>query len=144
MIQNLNHLLDQQELAKLMREVDRNVTLLFRLGQSHFDFASGLEIEHWRQKISRLYYAAYNSRRAVTLKFNGSFSTDVSDHKNVDILPDELLNREMYAAKLRDLREDRNLADYNHQATLADLIISPVEATELCSGFLIDCKAFLV
>jgi hypothetical protein len=38
-------------------------------------------------KISRFYYAGYNIRRAVILQFNGSFTTDSSDHKNVNPLP---------------------------------------------------------
>jgi len=55
MIQNLNHLLAQQELAKLFAELDRNVVDLFKLGMSHYNFAVSLPNSERRQKISRLY-----------------------------------------------------------------------------------------
>ena len=78
MIQNLNHLLNVQEIAKLTVELDKNVAALFGLGHSHFTFACTINNNDWRQKISRLYYAAYNVRRAVVLKHSGTFSTDSS------------------------------------------------------------------
>ena len=103
MIQNLNHLLEQQELAKLTAELDRNVVALFELGQDHFSFASKLANQDWRQKTSRLYYAVYNARRAISLKHSGAFSTDSSDHKNVDQLPDSVPNRESHISKLMQI-----------------------------------------
>jgi hypothetical protein len=98
----------------------------------------------WRQKISRLYYAAYNVRRSVVLKSSGAFSTDSSDHKNVDQLPDVLDNRESHIVNLRNLREDRNLADYSHLATIGDLVIAPADALQFAGQFLGDCRKFLL
>jgi len=144
MIQNLNHLLDQQELAKLTAELDRNVVALFSLGLTHFEFASTVSEKYWRQRISRLYYAVYNVRRAVALKNSGAFSTDSSDHKNVDQLPNNISNRESHINNLRNLREDRNLADYSHLAVKTDLIITPDEAGEFASQFIADCRQFLL
>lgn len=144
MIQNLNHLLAQQELAKLVVELDRNVIALFALGTIHFNFASGLDNRDWRQKISRCYYAAYNIRRAVALKHSGAFTTDSSDHKNVDQLPDGLSNRESHISNLRNLREDRNLADYSHLAVVSDLVIAPDDALTFATQFIADCRHFLV
>ena len=144
MIQNLNHLLERQELAKLIAELDRNVVALFELGLAHFNFASALSIDDWRQKISRLYYAVYNVRRAVALKHSGVFSTDSSDHKNVDQLPDGMSNRESHINNLRDLREDRNLADYSHLAVMSDLVIAPDGALTFATQFIADCRQFLI
>lgn len=144
MIQNLNHLLSRQELAKLTVELDRNVTALFALGLAHFKFASTLSNNDWRQKISRLYYAVYNVRRAVTLKHSGAFSTDSSDHKNIDQLPDGISNKESHMNKLRDLREDRNLSDYSHLAIAGDLVITPDDALMFATQFIDDCRQFLL
>jgi uncharacterized protein (UPF0332 family) len=143
MIQNLNHLLTPRELRKLVTELDSNVRDLFILGREHFDFATQLQGEHWRHKISRLYYAVYHARRAVVLKHSGSYSTDASDHKNVEQLPDTLPNREQYINQLRNLREDRNLADYGHSAVIDDLILAPGEAEEFATQFLAACHQFL-
>lgn len=144
MIQNLNHLLNVQEIAKLTVELDKNVAALFGLGHSHFTFACTINNNDWRQKISRLYYAAYNVRRAVVLKHSGTFSTDSSDHKNVDQLPDTIGNRQSHIVNLRDLREDRNLADYSHFAGASDLMISPNDALIFVTQFIADCRQFLL
>lgn len=143
MIQNLNHLLAQQEIDKLTAELNRNVIALFSLGQSHFKFASTLPNSEWRQKISRLYYGVYNVRRAVTLNHSGRFSTDSSDHQNTE-LPDGVLHKEAHISNLRNLREDRNLADYSHQAAVTDLVMSPDDATIFAQQFIADCQQFLL
>ncbi|MDO8312555.1 MAG: hypothetical protein Q7T25_11505, partial [Sideroxyarcus sp.] len=143
MIQNLNHLLAQPEIGKLTAELDRNVAALFALGLAHFNFAFSLSDGDWRQKISRLYYAAYNVRRAVVLKHSGAFSTDSSDHKNVDQLPDGVPNRESHINNLRNLREDRNLADYSHLAAVSDLVIATDDAVKFAAQFIADCRLFL-
>lgn len=144
MIQNLNHLLTAAEIRKITAELDRNVIALFALGEEHFNFAAGIGNADWRQKISRLYYAVYNVRRAISLKSSGAFSTDSSDHKNVEQLPDGLNNREAHIVKLRDLREDRNLADYSHLAQESDLVISHQDAQAFATLFIADCRQFLL
>jgi len=143
MIQNLNHILEQQELDKITAELDRNVRQLFQLGKSHFSFAQGLGDKDWRQKISRLYYAAYNVRRAVALKNSGAFSTESGDHQKVDQLPDNMDNRESHLTNLRNLREDRNLSDYNHEAKVTDLVLNPGDALNFVTQFLADSAKFL-
>lgn len=143
MIHNLNHLLSRKASAKLTAELDRNVVGLFDLGISHYKFAIGLTDTEWRQKISRLYYAVYNVRRAVMLKHSGVFSTDSSDHLAVDKLPDKINNHESHKIKLRDLREDRNLSDYSHQAKIIDLVIPPSDALAFSIQFIDDCRKFL-
>lgn len=143
MIQNLNHLLQPAELAKLTAELDKNAKELFALGESHLAFAAPLPDAAWRQKISRLYYAVYNVRRSVVLRDSGRFSTDSTDHNNVDQLPDGINNRESHVGRLRSLREDRNLADYSHQAVITDLVVSPADALAFANSFVSDCRSFL-
>jgi uncharacterized protein (UPF0332 family) len=143
MIQNLKHLLEEEEIAKLTADIDRNVTLLFTLGRDHITFAIGIENKHWRQKISRLYYAVYNFRRALMLKHSGHFSTDSSDHKSVNELPNQIDNRESHIVSLKNLREDRNLSDYSHLAKQADLVISPDDALTFAKQFEVDCRKYL-
>ncbi len=143
MINNLNHLLEVTELQKLTSELHRNVVELYNLGIAHYTFAADLRDEDWRQKISRLYYAVYNVRRALMLKHNGSFSTDASDHQKIDDLPEQLKNRESHITNLRTLREDRNLADYSHLARVEDLIIKPNDAKVFASSFIENCKEYL-
>jgi len=144
MIKNLSHILNEDELNKITAEVDKNTVALFELGLIHYRFSSKLSDHDWRQKISRLYYGVYNVRRAVVLKNSGVYSTDSSDHKTVDHLPEQLNNRNSYIARLRDLREDRNLADYSHLAEMEDLIIPPSEALKFASAFISDCREFLI
>ena len=143
LIHNLSHLLTQDELSKLTTDLNLNVSALFALGLNHFNFASTLSDTDWRQKISRLYYGVYNVRRAVALKHDGAFSTDSTDHKNIEQLPRGLNNRESHLNNLRDLREDRNLADYSHSAIVTNLVITPDQASDFASQFIADCRQYL-
>jgi hypothetical protein len=142
-IRNLAGILLATELDKIRAEVDVNVVGLFRLGQMHYAFARSVAATEWRQRISRLYYGAYNVRRAVALKYDGTFSTDSSDHQNVDRLPDAVNNAATYRVKLKNLREDRNLADYNHLAQVADLLISPSDYEIMVTDFIEDATRYL-
>ncbi len=129
MKKNLAGVLSVAELQKIEDAVNKEVASLFRLGQRHLTFAKGLPKKEWRQRVSRLYYAVYNFRRAVQLKDSGSFSTDSSDHNNVDVLPQAFsANVEAHKAKLKDLRDDRNVADYSHLAIAKDLRMTPADA----------------
>src|SRR4051812_16045429 len=92
LMRNLGGVLSTVELDKLRQEYLANVVGLFRLGEAHFSFAKGVAASQWRQRVSRFYYGAYNVRRAVPLKHDGPFATDVSDHKNIDEIPDKLPN----------------------------------------------------
>jgi uncharacterized protein (UPF0332 family) len=127
---NLEHLLDQQALAMIDREIAANVAGLFRLGESHYRFAKSIPKGEWRQQVSRYYYAAYHFSRCLRFFKDGTYSTDASDHKVIESLPQDFPTRQTYQNKLGMLRDDRNLADYDHGAVEADLIIprSDVEA----------------
>jgi len=143
LMRNLAGILRDAELEKIRREIDRNVVLLFRLGESHFLFSRTIPVNEWRQKISRLYYGAYNVRRAVMLKHDGSFTTESSDHQKVDIIPEALENHSLYKVKLKNLRDDRNLADYSHDAIATDLILGVEEADTLVENLFEDVKTFM-
>lgn len=143
LIRNLEAILSPAELDKVRQEIVSNVIGLYRLGESQCEFACGLPTTHWRQRVSRFYYGAYNVRRAVVLRHDGSFSTDSSDHKNIHNIPDKLQNSEMYKSKFGTLRDDRNLADYNHLAIESELVLSQSDCELLVKAFLSDAKIYL-
>ena len=143
LLRNLAGVLLGPELQKIQSEIDSNVLGLFRLGESHYRFAQAIVATEWRQRISRLYYAAYNCRRALALHYDGSFSTDSSDHQRVDDVPDGLSNVATYKVKLKNLRDDRNLGDYNHLARESDLLSTAAEYETVVGEFIRDVAAFL-
>lgn len=140
---NLVNVLEAAALDAIRAEIDANVSQLYALGRAHFQFARRLRTRDWRQKVSRLYYAAYNVSRAIRLCVHGEYSMDASDHRKIEALPDDFPNRATYANRLSVLREDRNLCDYDHSTERADLVIG-VDASELMvSNFLLDTKKYL-
>lgn len=144
LIRNLEDILSPLEIKKIEDEVDRNVVSLFLLGLSHYEFAFSISASEWRQNISRLYYAAYNVKRSVSLKYDGSFSTDSGDHAKIDMLPDGFENLGTYKSRLKSLRDDRNLSDYSHLATEADLLYGVLDSRAMVTEFLKDAKQFLL
>ena len=141
---NLVHILNGAALKAIDAEIDSNIKGLVRLGQEHQAFANGLPNLHWRQIVSRSYYAAYSFSRAVRLCHDGHYSTEVADHKALGDLPKGFQDQNRYANKLPLLRDDRNLCDYDHSATLADLAIPIDEARQLVSDFLKDATVYLI
>lgn len=143
MLNNLSHILDATAYSAIQSEINKNVKLLFLLGESHYIFAKQIGREHWRQRISRFYYGAYNVRRALNLHESGLYQTDVEDHKNTK-LPSGLNNYNTYQFRLKDLREDRNLADYDHIATEADLVHTQSDVESMVTDFINDARVYLV
>jgi hypothetical protein len=143
LIRNVSYVLDTAAIQLLHGEIERNVVALFRLGEEHLQFAQGIPSRLWRQRISRLYYAALNVKRAVTLHYSGEFSTDVSDHKNIGDLPSGFPDPNTYSTRLVNLRDDRNLADYSHLSSESDLIIKPADGDILVTNFLTHARSFL-
>ena len=140
---NLAPHLSIKSLKAINKEFDNNVRQLISLGEEHFKFAEKLSLQDWRQKVSRFYYATYNSWRAVMLHYDGSFSTESADHQKIGNLPAGFPNQDTYANRLKVLRDDRNIADYGHTASVSDLIISLDDARQLTASFISDAKAFL-
>ena len=136
MLENLRHILDTSACDGIQQEIDENVKALFTLGEGHFQFAMQTPKTFWRQRISRLYYGAYNVRRAIQLHFNGDYQTDVTDHKKIGILPDSFPNKGAYQQRLVDLRDDRNQADYDHVADESDLILPQDDAEVFVTDFI--------
>lgn len=134
---------DAGAISAIETEICVNVAQLYVLGRSHYHFAVRQNNRSWRQKISRLYYAAYNVSRAVRLCINGEYSVDSSDHKRIETLPDDFPNRNRYANRLGALRDDRNLCDYDHTARLTDLVVGVNDAAELVQQFLKDAQGYL-
>lgn len=143
LMRNLAGVLTNSQLTRIQNAVNKNVILLYRLAEDHRNFALGVSNSEWRQIISRLYYAAYNSRRALTLACDGAFSTDSSDHQRVDSLPDDFQNRNTFSNKIKNLREDRNLCDYSHLAEESDLMISVQEAKTVVVDFMSEVSLYL-
>lgn len=68
---------------------------------------------------------------------------ETNEHQRINQIPEILVGRSEYEVQLPNLREDRNLADYDHSATELDLILSPRDAEELVENLLRDVKAYL-
>lgn len=140
---NLVNVVDAGAISAIETEILSNVAQLYTLGKSHYYFAIRQNNRSWRQKISRLYYAAYNVSRALRLCVNGEYSMESSDHRKIEILPNDFPNKNRYENRLGVLREDRNLCDYDHTARIVDLVVSVNEATELVQQFLKDTQSYV-
>ena len=140
---NLVNVVDSTAISAIEGEIRSNAAQLFALGRLHYQFGARQNNRAWRQKISRLYYGAYNVSRAVRLCVHGEYSTDSGDHKKIETLPDDFPNRSRYSNRLAALREDRNLCDYDHTAKLADRVVGVEEAKELVRELLQDAQSYL-
>ncbi len=143
MKENLSGILDQAGLDKIESESVSNVKSLYKLGKGFFSFATSQTSYNWRQRISRLYYAAYNVSRCIRLFISGSYGSEVKDHKKFDELPDDFPSKARYANQLDVLREDRNMCDYDHTCRANDLVLGTSQSTTLVKEFLDDAKSYL-
>jgi hypothetical protein len=141
--ENLVQILDQQAILAIEAEILSNVAQLYLLGRGHYNFAVRQGNRAWRQKISRLYYGAYNASRAARLLSFGEYSAESGDHKKIEKLPSDFPSQSTYSNRLSVLREDRNLCDYDHTASIQDLILTPPDAVALVTDFLSDSSSYL-
>lgn len=139
----LAHILSKKSALAFDGEVTKNVRQLFSLGVQHFEFAKALSPAHWRQIVSRCYYGAYNISKAVRLAVNGQYSQEVKDHERVGELPDDFPDKNTYANRLRLLRDDRNLCDYDHTTAEADLETGSTDALTLVGKLVVDARKYL-
>jgi len=139
----LAYVLSKKSVREFDAQVSKNVGELFALGEQHLTFAMALSANHWRQIVSRSYYGAYNVSKAVRLAVKGQYSREGKDHERIGELPDDLPNQNKYSNRLRVLRDDRNLSDYDHTIASTDLAISPAEAKVLVSDFLREARTYL-
>lgn len=142
--QNLSGILDQASIDEINKEIKKNCVQLFDLGMKHFHFARRQPSRQWRQTISRLYFASYCISRSIRLGVKGEYSQEVKDHSKIGNLPKDFPNQSTYANRLGVLRDDRNLADYDHTATQRDLIISRQDALVLVQDFVSDARPYLI
>ena len=140
---NLVNVIDASAMRAIEEEININTKKLYLLGQTHFLFAIKQNKNAWRQKVSRLYYGGYNASRAVRLCVSGDYNTNSSDHKKIDVLPDDFPRQSSYGLQLKTLRDDRNLCDYDHTVRCADLSIGTKDATDLVNSFLQDARIYL-
>lgn len=140
----LTGVLGPEALEAIEREIRENVRGLLRLGEKHLSFADGLAARDWRQAVSRSYYACYAVSRALRLEVDGYYSTESADHKRVGELPSDFPNRARLKNQLATLREDRNLADYDHTATPGDLVFPVSDAMEIARDLTNHAKQYLV
>ena len=141
--ENLSGILGHPELEKIESEIVANTVALYRLSRRFLLFALKQSPPNWRQRVSRLYYAAYNVSRAVRLFVSGEYSSDVKDHQRFDRLPDDFPSKDKYANQLAVLREDRNMCDYDHTCRSTDLVLGITQSTSLVIEFLDDAKSYL-
>lgn len=139
----LSDILDAAALEAIENEIEMNVQGLYSLALTHHRFAKKQAATQWRQKVSRLYYAAYNASRATRMYVSGDFSTDSTDHKKIGDLPDDFPSKSTYANKLGVLRDDRNLSDYDHLSRAGDLTSSAKEHFRMVEDFLQDVHTYL-
>jgi hypothetical protein len=140
---NLVDVIDDNAIQAIEEEICCNAAKLYLLGKHHYIFATKQNKNAWRQKVSRLYYGAYNVSRAVRLCVSGEYSGESGDHKKIGDLPKDFPTRASYSNRLTALRDDRNLCDYDHTARCADLSIGVAESVELVDEFLKDTRAYL-
>ena len=141
--ENLTGILDPASLNRIEAEIETNVVALLALARRHYNFAKRQSGQNWRQKISRLYYAAYNTARAVQLYVSGAYSTDVKDHQKALKLPNDFPDRARYANQLAALRKDRNICDYDHMSTVSELALSSISSLMLVRTFMADTTTYL-
>lgn len=141
--QNLRPILAEEAIEAIETEIKRHSEQLFNLALDHYRFATGLSTRHWRQRVSRLYYAAYAGSRAIRLYVYGDHSTDVKDHQKIGSVPDDFPDKARFSNFLDVLRDDRNSCDYDHVSRSTDLVTPPAEAAEIVKAFLIEVKAYL-
>lgn len=139
----LAHILSKKSAAAFDADVKLNVLQLFSLGLEHLNFAGMLGPTNWRQIVSRSYYGAYSVSKSVRLAVNGQYSREVKDHEKVGDLPDDFPDKNMYANRLRLLRDDRNLCDYDHTVREADLGMSSTDARALVMGLVGHARGYL-
>ena len=141
--ENRSPILKQDALDAIEAEIERHSVELCGLGFQHYRFAVKLPRQHWRQRVSRLYYAAYAVSRALRLYVWGEYSAEAKDHQRIGHLPDDFPGKARLANQLPVLREDRNTCDYDHASRAVDLLIPTSDAVQLVREFLAETKSYL-
>ena len=139
----LDGLIEPDQIERINEQHKLQAQAMFELGVKHYRFAKSQSYSHWRQRVSRFYYGAYNGSKALRYMVEGSHSTEASDHKKIGDLPQDFIGRATYSTRLKELRDDRNKCDYDHCARAGDLFITQVAAEALTRDFLRETQAYL-
>lgn len=139
----LDGLIEPDQLALVGEQHRLQAQEMFQLGVKHYRFAKSQNSYHWRQRVSRFYYGAYNGSKAIRYLVDGAYSTDSSDHKKIGDLPNDFNDRATYSTRLKELRDDRNKCDYDHCARAKDLFITQADAEVLTRNFLRETQTYL-
>jgi len=79
----------------------------------------------------------------VRLEVAGVYSTDSADHKKIGDLPHDFEDVARWQDVLTKFRADRNLADYDHSVTEAELEMRSSEYLTVAKEFLATVKDYL-
>ena len=144
-IRCLEPILERSELDKIKKVLRDNVQQLLRLGRSHLRFAQKvIGPTCWRQKVSRGYYGAYCTSKAIRLAITGLYNTDISDHKKIGDLPKDFPSKSTWEDFLIKFRGDRNLADYDHTVSEQALELKSSEYVERAYQFYLLARSYLI
>ena len=144
-------ILEQYLSPQFFKEYDtavRNATLRFiRLSEQHLRAAilASKNKKLWRTTVSRAYYACYSASRALRYLVTGNISMgEVADHKKIGELPNDFPDRLKWADVLVEMRNDRNLADYQPWSnSLKELAVQPSLTLVLAENFVREAKKYL-
>ncbi|WP_144058187.1 hypothetical protein [Novipirellula maiorica] len=137
-------ILTPAEISKIQDEINANAIQLMRLADAHLRFAKSASGQlSWRQRVSRGYYSCYSASKAVRLAVQGTYDTDVKDHKQIGDLPAGFPNRQTWKDLLTKFRADRNIADYDHSETENALELPSTQYLDEATAFIAEAKAFL-
>jgi hypothetical protein len=143
-IRCLTPILTQRELEKVRGVLRDNVQQLLRLGRLHLRFAQDVDgPASWRQRVSRGYYCAYCTSRAVRLAITGVYNRDPGDHKKIGNLPEDFPSKTIWEDFLTKFKADRNIADYDHTESEKALEIGSIEYVRRAYNFYRTARRYL-
>ncbi|TAN41029.1 MAG: hypothetical protein EPN25_05565 [Nitrospirae bacterium] len=144
-IRCLGPILPAAEIDKVKEVLRANIQQMLRLGLTHLRFAErAAGPSSWRQRVSRGYYCAYCTSRAVRLAINGHYSQDIGDHKKIGDLPSDFPSKATWEDFLMKFKADRNLADYDHTVSEKALELGSNIYMEKAGAFYQTARKYLI
>ncbi len=141
---NLANVLAQAALDSIESEINHNIAQLFALGGHTFCSPSAMGIVTGGKESQDSITGHTTFPVQVRLCVTGEYSTDPSDHKKIDNLPDDFPNKNTYANRLAILREDRNLCalrPFSEARRFAPWSVD--DSAEIVESFLRDARKYL-
>jgi uncharacterized protein (UPF0332 family) len=144
--ETLSQLAMSRDLPALKSHVDAVVKCWIQLGREHLaDANAALASTRNRATLSRAYYAAYSSSKAVRYLVRGSVSLRGDDHgKAAAELPDDFPNVNSWTVDVAEMYANRLRADYDaFSDTPAEFSMTPQDAVAKAAAFVDDCVTYL-